>query len=269
MSEATTATVPPQGSPHTGGRHQRRLRNLLLDRHFQLKYSSYLVLIAVALSVSLGLILWGTSREVVDQSRQNVSHSQRVVSLGKEVVQESRKVSAVVQMNIIKDPVYSDNPALLDAFKRDAETQDRRLESQQRELETQATTLRQASRDLMVFQERMLITLCVVLGVLVIAIGLAGIVVTHKVAGPIHKMKRQIKDVSDGRLKIPSKLRKGDELVDFFETFETMVVNLRRRQEEEIEKLDRAIKSVQGKATDEDLKPLLEVKAEMEAALNV
>jgi hypothetical protein len=269
MSDATTATVPPQARSPQTGRHQRRLKNLLLDPHFQLKYSSYLVLIAVVLSVSLGLILWQTSREVVEQSRQNVTRGEKVVSLGSEVVEESRKVSAVVQMNIIKDPVYSDNPALLDAFKRDAETQDKRLENQQQALEAQAHALRRASGDLVVFQNRMLISLCGILGVLVFAIGIAGIVVTHKVAGPIHKMKRQIQDVSDGRLKIPSKLRKGDELVEFFETFEHMVINLRKRQEEEIAKLDRAIKSVQGKATEEDLKPLLEVKAEMEAALNV
>ena len=48
MGEAATVSITP-------GRHQRRLRNYLLDSHFQLKYSGYLVMIAVALSVSLGL----------------------------------------------------------------------------------------------------------------------------------------------------------------------------------------------------------------------
>src|SRR6185503_4133293 len=46
MGEAATVSVTP-------GRHQRRLRNYLLDSHFQLKYSGYLVVIAVALSASL------------------------------------------------------------------------------------------------------------------------------------------------------------------------------------------------------------------------
>jgi len=92
--------------------------------------------------------------------------------------------------------------------------------------------------------------------------------VTHKVAGPIHKMKRQISDVGEGRLKIPAKLRKGDELVEFFETFETMVVNLRQRQEEEIAKLEKAIASLEPKAEPGELEPLYVLRKEMKAALD-
>ena len=40
---ADAATAPAQA----GGRHQRRLRNYLLDTHFQLKYTGYLVAIAI------------------------------------------------------------------------------------------------------------------------------------------------------------------------------------------------------------------------------
>ncbi|HMJ13838.1 MAG TPA: HAMP domain-containing protein, partial [Polyangiaceae bacterium] len=103
MGEA--ATAPTVAS----GRHQRRLRNYLLDRHFQLKYSGFLVGTVVVLSVALGAILWRTSEAVIRQSIEAVGQGEQVVSLGREVVSESRKVSAVVQMNIVKDPVYSDN----------------------------------------------------------------------------------------------------------------------------------------------------------------
>ena len=67
---------------------------------------------------------------------------------------------------------------------------------------------------------------------LVIGVGLAGIVVTHRVAGPIYKMKKQLRDLRKGNYEIPAPLRKGDELVDFFEEFRRMVGELRRRQEE-------------------------------------
>src|SRR5688572_8724986 len=120
MAEAATA------APAASGRHQRRLKNYLLDSHFQLKYSSYLVLIAVILSASLGFILWRTSLAVIDQSLEAVDQGEQVVNLGREVVKESQKVSAVVQMNIVKDPVYADNPALIEAFKTDAAVQDER-----------------------------------------------------------------------------------------------------------------------------------------------
>jgi nitrogen fixation/metabolism regulation signal transduction histidine kinase len=261
MAEATTFSAAP-------GRHQRRLRNYLLDSHFQLKYTSYLVGIAVVLSAVLGVILWRTSEAVIAQSKEAVNQGEQVVALGKEVVGESQKVSAVVQMNIVKDPVYSDNPALLEAFKTDAEKQDERLKRQQEQLEAQAATLKKQSGDLARQQSIVFRTLTAVLVLLVFGIGIAGIVVTHKVAGPIFKMKRQIKDVGEGRLKIPGKLRKGDELVDFFDAFDHMVRSLRARQESEIEMLDQALESLKGKATDQDIEPLIALRKEMQSALD-
>src|SRR5262245_56168382 len=118
-------------STGVSGRHQRRVKNYLLDSHFQLKYSGYLVLLAVALSAGLGFMLFRSSSDVINQSAATVRQGDEVVARGREVVAESQKVSAVVQMNIIKDPVYSDNPALLDAFKADAAEQDARLKKQQ------------------------------------------------------------------------------------------------------------------------------------------
>ncbi|HTA94438.1 MAG TPA: HAMP domain-containing protein [Polyangiaceae bacterium] len=262
MGEAATAPLPATG------RHQRRFRNYLLDSHFQLKYTGYLVGIALLFSVSLGLLIWRTSVAVIAQSHQAVLQGEQVVERGREVLSESQKVSEVVKMNIIKDPVYSDNPALLDAFKSDADKQDERLKAQQLALEGQATALREQSASLTSNEHLMLITLVGALSLLVVLIGFAGILVTHKVAGPIFKMKRQISDVGEGRLKIPGKLRKGDELVEFFETFEMMVVNLRHRQEVEIEKLEKAINTLEPKAEPGELEPLYQLRKEMKAALD-
>jgi len=224
MPDAASMSAPPPG------RHQRRLKNYLLDAHFQLKYSGYLVGIAVLFSVCLGTLLWRTSLAVIAQSAQTVQQGEQVVGRGREVVEESRKVSEVVKMNIVKDPIYSDNPALLEAFKGDADKQDERL-------------------------------LCVL-------IGFAGILVTHKVAGPIFKMKRQIREVGEGHLRIPNKLRKGDELVDFFEAFETMVINLRSRQQGEIDRLEQAIQALEPKAEPGELDSLHQLRQQMKDALN-
>lgn len=262
MPEAASMSAPPTG------RHQRRLRNYLLDVHFQLKYSGYLVGIAVLFSACLGTLLWRTSAAVIEQSTQTVAQGERVVSRGREVVEESRKVSEVVKMNIVKDPIYSDNPALLEAFKVDADKQDERLKSQQAALERQAADLKAQAQALRGQQRTMLITLMTALSLLVVLIGLAGILVTHKVAGPIFKMKRQIREVGEGHLRIPNKLRRGDELVDFFQAFETMVVNLRARQQGEIDKLEKAIASLEPKAEPGELEPLYQLRQEMHDALN-
>ncbi|HEU5075584.1 MAG TPA: HAMP domain-containing protein [Polyangiaceae bacterium] len=256
-------------SAPTTGRHQRKLKNYLLDPHFQLKYTAYLVAVTVALGGSLGVVVWQTSDQVVAQSQKNVEQGQRVVDLGREVVGESRKVSEVVKMNIVKDPVYQDNPALLEAFTTDAKKQDQRLQEQEAQLVAQAESLKRESRSLKAFQSRMMLTLAGVMLLLVVGIFVAGIVVTHKVAGPIFKMKRMIKDVGDGHLRIPGKLRKGDELVHFFDAFDQMVRNLRARQENEIAMLESAIAELEGKADAAVLKSLLDLKREMQNSLNV
>lgn len=262
MAQAASASVPPTS------RHQRRLKNYLLDAHFQLKYTAYLVGIAVLLGACLGTLIWRTSVEVIAQSAQTVQQGEQVVGRGREVVEESRKVSEVVKMNIVKDPIYSDNPALLEAFKGDAEKQDQRLNSQQAALESQALGLKQQAAAIHRQQRNMLITLMTALTLLVVLIGFAGILVTHKVAGPIFKMKRQIREVGEGHLRIPNKLRKGDELVDFFEAFETMVINLRARQQGEIDKLDQAIASLEPKAEPGELEPLYQLRQAMKDGLN-
>jgi len=263
MAEAATASAT------LGGRHQRRLKNYLLDPHFQFKYTGYLVLIAVVLSVGLGALIWRTSNAVIAESLNAMHQGEEVVARGRELVAESQKVSLVVQMNIIKDPVYSDNPALAEAFKADAARQDERLKIQQDRLVKQAADLKLQAADLARQQRVMLWTLLGAFALLVVVIGAAGIVVTHRVAGPIFKMRINLKAVADGRLRVPTPLRKGDELVDFFETYRTMVISLRERQEAEIGKLTRAITTLEPKAGPGELEPLYSVLRDMEDALEV
>jgi hypothetical protein len=262
MPDVASISAPPTG------RHQRRLKNYVLDAHFQFKYTGYLVGIALLFSICLGTLLWRTSVAMIAQSNKTVEQGAELVKHGQEVVEESRKVSEVVKMNIVKDPIYSDNPALLEAFKGDADKQDDRLKSQQSALENQAAGLEQQAQDILSSQHTMFITLTSALSLLVVIIGIAGILVTHKVAGPIFKMKRQIREVGEGHLRIPNKLRRGDELVEFFGAFETMVINLRSRQQGEIDKLDQAIKTLEPKAEPGELDPLYQLRQEMIDALN-
>lgn len=258
----------PSSSLPAPGRHQRRLRNYLLNSRFQLKYSGYLVGIASLLSVCLGTILWYTSEAGILQSQKAVQQGEQVVAQGREVLRESQKVSAVVQMNIVRDPVYGQNPALLEAFRSDAAEQDARLQSQQRVLEAQSRGLKEQAAALATQQHRMLVTLCAVLGGFVVLLGLGGIVVTHRVAGPIYKMKRQIRDVGAGKLSLPSPLRRGDELVDLFQAFDSMVKSLRQRQEQEIEELERAIHSIEAKDTSSEVGSLHRLRDRMKASLD-
>ena len=75
-----------------------------------------------------------------------------------------------------------------------------------------------------------------------IALGITGILVTHRLVGPVYRLKGWVREVRDGRLRADTgRLRKNDELQDLFESFNEMVVALRAIQEREIAQLDAAI----------------------------
>lgn len=248
MDQVTTNPVRPVA------REQRKLRNYLLDRHFQLKYANFAAGIALAISVLFGLLLWQASESTLAQSRA-------AVELGEEVLAESKKVSEVVAMNIAKDPVYSADPALRQAFEAGAAEQSARRSSQQQRLLSHAAALSQQ-------RTQFALLLFGVLASLVVALWLAGIVITHRVAGPVYKMKRQIRAVRDGNLSVPSPLRKGDELKDFFDTFNEMVSALRGRRQEQIEILKQTISDLEGNVPEEKIAPLKRLLTEVSATLD-
>jgi len=249
------------------GRKQRQLKNLLLDPHFQLKYTGYLVAIAVVVSSALGFMLWQTSAQVIRQSERSAAHGEMILRLGSEVVEESHKVSAVVRMSIENDPIYQAQPELLEAFNADAAAQDRRLAAQEASLKRQRARLAADARNLRSFHTTLLWSLVGFLSALVAGIGLAGIVVTHKVAGPIFKMKRHLRDVAGGNLEIPWGLRKGDELVEFFEVLRDMIQALRSQRSDQVAKVDEALAGLAGKVSDEDLATLRRFRDELAASI--
>ena len=108
------------------------------------------------------------------------------------------------------------------------------------------------------------------LTLLVLLIGLIGIFITHKVAGPIFKMKLLLKQVAQGKLNFPRRgLRKGDELQHFFDEFLKMVDDLKARQQNEVELLEAAIASAKaGGASEDALAKIVSVHEQMKSALD-
>ena len=75
---------------------------------------------------------------------------------------------------------------------------------------------------------------------------------THKVAGPIFKMKRLLRQIGEGKLVLRERLRKGDELQHFFDTFERMVNDLRAHQQGEIAKVDAVVLKLESEGSAKD-----------------
>ena len=74
-----------------------------------------------------------------------------------------------------------------------------------------------------------------------IALALFGLLVTHRVAGPVYVMSHYVHVLSRGRYPIMRPLRRGDELKDFFDSFQRAIEALREREIEEAELIDQAV----------------------------
>jgi methyl-accepting chemotaxis protein len=88
-----------------------------------------------------------------------------------------------------------------------------------------------------------LIGFAVVLGLLIAAYG---IVMTHRIAGPLFKINRHMNDIAEGRLQKVWGLRKGDQLQAFFGTFERMNNALREGVEADVKLLNEVIAAVES-----------------------
>lgn len=233
------------------GSYKRSFRNYLLDSRFQLKYASYLVFVAVGISAVMGTVLYSTTRQMVAESQKVVEESQKVS-------EESKKVSEVSRMNI-KD-LAGDSPELLAEFNKEADEHDQSIAAQQKAIaDGQAMLLHR--------QSVVIDSLVGGLAAMVLLIGLLGIYFTHRVAGPIYKMKRLLGQVGKGNLRVDARLRKGDELQDFFEVFQAMVSNLRDIEKGRLHEVEQALDAVGRDDASAAKGPLERVRGSMKDAI--
>jgi nitrogen fixation/metabolism regulation signal transduction histidine kinase len=249
-----TSPNPPAKPSMPPPKYKRSVKNYLIDPRFQFKYTGILVGVTLLVSGALIGVLWQTSREVVAQS-------QAVEAQGRKAVEESRKVSEVVRMSMKDD--YSSNPELLEAFNASTKEADKTFDDQARALAAQQAGIAKQ-------QSSMLTMLIAGLALMVLVTGLLGIYVTHKIAGPIYKMKMLLRGVEQGKLSFQGRLRKGDELQDFFEAFAAMVEALRSRQATEVKNLEQALQMArESGASGESIRKIELVHDEMKKALDM
>lgn len=108
----------------------------------------------------------------------------------------------------------------------------------------QATALLGVDAETRALVERSDRVLLVVLGgtalLLAAALGLLGVVITHRVAGPVFVMGHYLKIISEGRYPRMRTLRRSDELRGFFGTFLEAVDALKKRERRHAEVLEDA-----------------------------
>ena len=166
-----------------GDKKQRKVRNYLIDRRFQLKYTGMVLLVTVTVAGGLGYLAYGFSRG---------------------------QTEALTAQIMAQPDLAADTASDLEEF---AQQEDRKIRNA-------------------IFVGVLLLTL---------ALGLTGIIVTHRVVGPAYRMRRLFEHVGEGKFEVTTGIRKGDELQELFHSFADMVESLRDQRAEEIEQLEETL----------------------------
>jgi len=240
-----SAPVPP--SP--AGAMHRRWRNYLLEPRFQLKFTSYIVLSSLVLAVLLGAFLVRTTQVLMRETESAVEARSRAAEASRSVSTATLNNELLARM---EDPEF--------------EVQ---LAAKSRAIDAAYETERAAivaQRAELVHQQRL--TWAVLAGCLlafIVGVALATIVATHRIVGPLMRIRRIVQAVADGQLHGHlHALRERDELKETFESVSRMVQRLRERQEEDVLELSRAL--AQAEAGGLAAAPLAELRA-LEARL--
>lgn len=202
-----------------GGAKDRKLRNLLLDARFQLKFAAYFVVASLVVAGLLGVFLVRTTSSLFAQ----ISGA---VEARKKAADTSRELGNCTVNNELA--ANMDNPELVASLADKSKAIDSAFEAEQRAAQEQSVEVQR-------HQQQTLYVLLGILAAFIFLVALLAIVITHRIVGPLFRIKRMAREVGDGVVRPPTYgLRPGDELQDVFAVFSDMVTQLRARTEADL-----------------------------------
>ena len=92
----------------------------------------------------------------------------------------------------------------------------------------------------------------------VLALGVMGLIITHRVCGPVFVIQRDLTTMLDGKYPLTRPIRQGDEFRETFKVFTAVVESLKKRDADEVEILNHAIAAARQKGVPESDVALLE-----------
>jgi nitrogen fixation/metabolism regulation signal transduction histidine kinase len=209
---------------------RRSAQSYLLNPRFQLKWTAYLVVVVVLVMAALGFVIARTAARASDTARLAVGEAERAY-------EESRTNSKLARQSVAL--AAPDNAALSSIMDESLAEVDAKAEKNLADVRSRQAAIATDRRNL----QLLLAGAGVALVVLLFAMG---IVITHRIVGPVHKMKRLLRRVSTGRLVVDERLRRGDELEDLFETFLQMTYSLRAMQSARLATLDATLRRAEA-----------------------
>jgi nitrogen fixation/metabolism regulation signal transduction histidine kinase len=215
----------------------RRKKSYLLDPRFQLKWTSYLVVVVVLIMTGLGLVIARIAGRASDTATVAVQQAEKAY-------EESRSNNILTRRTV--QLAGGDNPALQTVMEESLNEVDAKSEKNLADVRSQKEDIARDRKSLQLLLVGAELSLLLLLSVM-------GIIITHRIVGPVHRMKRLLRRVSTGRLAIEERLRKGDELEDLFDTFLQMTYSLRAMQVARLATLDGALRRAEVTGTPADV----------------
>lgn len=248
----TSTEIKTQASA-AGGAHKRRLKNVLLNRRFQIKFTMYVMLLTMVVSLAVGAFLLRTTRKLYAEAEVAVDARSKAAEKSKELGKAILANELLLRMH---DPSFKEQLTLKsDAIDRDFE------------LEKEASIL--ARSQLVETQRKTLVGLVLGLLAFIAFVGLAGIYTTHRIVGPLFRLNRLCGEVAEGKLPPPPHgFRSHDELKDTIDVFTHMLSCLRSQKENELKNVAQAIDLAAQSASHELLMSALkDLETKMKASL--
>jgi nitrogen fixation/metabolism regulation signal transduction histidine kinase len=208
------------------GSKKRRWRNFLIEPRFQLKFAVYLITVTVVVAAGLGVFLVRNTRALLDEAASALEARSRAAEASHELSNATLSNDLIKKMG---DPVFV---AQLQA---ESKAIDEHYDAERAAILTQRGELVRRQRN-------MWLAFVGTLAGFLFLITLTTIVLTHRVAGPLMRIRRMVTEVAAGTIRPPPYgLRESDELKDIFDATRGMMHVLRKQTEDDVLVLSHAL----------------------------
>ncbi len=268
-------TSAPQGGGNRG--YKRSWKNLLINKRYQLRFTLFMVGLSTLLMAGLGFWVMRVANDTTEVAKANVlgrDCNEAVPFEGEqeeELEPDDLEDAPVVPMKL--DPTgKAPAPEPPDEDEAGSATPKRKIDVILDDMEvpvpppvppTIAKVNPELKAEIIDFHQcrmsipasldqlergRIQILLVLIASGLILVLGLAvyGIKMTHKVAGPLFKVGLYLAKMRDGRLDKVYNLRKGDQLVDFYEHFKVAHAGVVKMQKDDIDRAKAVIAAAEA-----------------------
>jgi methyl-accepting chemotaxis protein len=225
------------------------VRNVRRAPRFQLRYAGLLAGVALVVFGALGVVIVQSGRVAAEVSNAAVDLAGVAADQAERALRESQASAGLLRLQRLSDS--GGDPAVARAMESELDA----VEAQGRTFLRAVQTQREQARLKRVEIERVRRRVVGIVLAAGLALGLSlfavGIVLSHRIVGPSYRLKQLFWKVGRGDLSFTEKLRGGDELVDLFESFTSMVASLRAQHAADLARFEAAMAALAKEHPDE------------------